>query len=203
MTVKHHLGPLPVVIGFVLAQFIVDFASGLLHWAADTWGHFETPVFGPTIIRAFRMHHIDPQDITFHSWAETNASTSYPMPFVLLVGFLTTNDSFISQTYNWTMIFGVLLGMFTNECHKWSHMEHHRSNAFVRFLQKSGLIISHAKHHKHHTGDFDTDYCIINGWMNPPLESIGFWKKLESVVTYLTGAIPREDDAYWRELKKQ
>ena len=50
MTVKHHLGPLPVVIGFVLAQFIVDFASGLLHWAADTWGHFETPVFGLNVL---------------------------------------------------------------------------------------------------------------------------------------------------------
>lgn len=67
-TLQYHSGPLPVVIGFIIAQFLVDFVSGLLHWAADTWGKFETPIFGPTIIRAFRMHHVDPQDITLHSF---------------------------------------------------------------------------------------------------------------------------------------
>lgn len=86
----------------------------MLHWGADTWGRFETPIFGPTIIRAFRMHHVDPQDITKHSFVETNASASYPMPFVIALGFLTNNGSFISQTYNWSIIFGVVLGIMTN-----------------------------------------------------------------------------------------
>ena len=68
-TVKDHKGPLPVVLGFIAANFFVDWISGMLHWAADTWGHFKTPIFGPTIIRSFRMHHLDPQDITKHSFA--------------------------------------------------------------------------------------------------------------------------------------
>jgi len=50
-----------VVAGFVIAQFLVDFVSGILHWACDTWGHFKTPFIGPTLIRSFRMHHVDPQ----------------------------------------------------------------------------------------------------------------------------------------------
>jgi ubiquitin-conjugating enzyme E2 variant len=57
-----------VVIGLVAALFFVDFISGMLHWAADTWGKFETPIFGPGIIRSFRMHHVNPQDITKHSF---------------------------------------------------------------------------------------------------------------------------------------
>jgi len=89
-TVQYHLGPLPVVIGFIMANFFIDWISGMLHWGADTWGHFKTPIFGPTIIRSFRMHHIDPQDITKHSFAETNAASSYPAPFVLGIAYYTT-----------------------------------------------------------------------------------------------------------------
>jgi hypothetical protein len=61
-------GPLPVVLGFIFAQFLVDFVSGILHWACDTWGEFTTPIVGPTLIRSFRMHHVDPQDITRHGF---------------------------------------------------------------------------------------------------------------------------------------
>ena len=57
-----------VVLGFICAQFLVDWVSGMLHWACDTWGRFETPIFGPTLIRSFRMHHVDPQDITKHGF---------------------------------------------------------------------------------------------------------------------------------------
>ena len=67
-TISYHSTPLAPVLGFIAAQFIVDFASGMLHWACDTWGKFETPIVGPTLIRAFRMHHVDPQDITKHGF---------------------------------------------------------------------------------------------------------------------------------------
>lgn len=32
--------PLAPVLGFIIAQFFVDFVSGIIHWAADTWGQF-------------------------------------------------------------------------------------------------------------------------------------------------------------------
>ena len=32
--------PIAVVLGFIIAQFLVDFVSGMLHWACDTWGRF-------------------------------------------------------------------------------------------------------------------------------------------------------------------
>jgi len=115
---------LPTLIGFILAQLIVDFLSGLVHWAADTWGKFETPIFGPTIIYSFRKHHIDPHDIVTHSFLETNAASSYPMPFAIAIALMTSNGSFVSQSYNWAIIFGVILGILTNQFHKWAHMEH-------------------------------------------------------------------------------
>jgi hypothetical protein len=38
--VEHRQTPLTPVLGFIFAQFVVDFASGILHWACDTWGQF-------------------------------------------------------------------------------------------------------------------------------------------------------------------
>ena len=101
------------------------------------------------------------------------------------------------------IIFAIVGGILTNECHKWAHMVHKKPHPIVQFLQKAGLIISHEKHHVHHQGDFDSAYCIINGWMNPILEYINFWRRLENLITKLTGAIPREDDLFWREVKEK
>ena len=143
MTVQAHNGPLPTLIGFIGAQFLVDYISGMVHWAADTWGTFKTPVFGPVLIGPFRMHHVDPQDIATHGWMETNASSSYPMPFFLIACIMASSGTFASQTMNWMLIFGVPLGIITNECHKWAHMVHTKPHPIVQFFQKAGLIISH------------------------------------------------------------
>jgi ubiquitin-conjugating enzyme E2 variant len=132
-----------VVAGFIIAQFLVDFISGMLHWACDTWGHFSTPFVGPTLIRSFRMHHVDPQDITKHGFIETNASSSYPAPLFIAIGLFLTPDDGIKQTYEWTIIFGVVLAILTNEIHKWSHLVHSKPHPIIRFLQNTRLILSH------------------------------------------------------------
>lgn len=200
-TISLHNGPLPTLLGFILAQFLVDFISGVLHWGCDTWGHFTTPVFGQTLIVSFRMHHVDPQDITNHNFMETNGASAYPIPLFVGWALYTSSGSFGSQTFNWMVIFACTLGLLTNECHKWAHMVHSKPHAVIRFLQASGLIISHEKHHVHHQGQFDSAYCIINGWMNPILDHIDFWRKAEKTITWITGAIPREDDAFYRDIK--
>jgi hypothetical protein len=37
--------------------------------------------------------------------------------------------------------------------------------------------------------------------MNPFLEKIDFWRRFEVFITKYTGAIPRKDDNFWREIK--
>ena len=89
------------------------------------------------------MHHVDPQDITKHGFVETNASSCYPMPFFILFGLYLKPESSYSQLYEWTIIFGVVLGILTNEIHKWAHMVHSKPHFIIRFLQQSRLILSH------------------------------------------------------------
>jgi ubiquitin-conjugating enzyme E2 variant len=64
------------------------------------------------------------------------------------------------------------------------------------------LILSHEEHHRHHIDKFDRGYCIINGWMNPFLEYIDYWRRMETLITKVTGAQPRVDDEYWRPKTK-
>nr|XP_039255619.1 plasmanylethanolamine desaturase-like [Styela clava] len=178
-----------------------DFMSGLVHWGADTWGSVDIPIFGRAFIRPFREHHIDPTGITRHDWIETNGDNCALT--ILALGtmtkdFMTKPETFILENYWWScyIFFLALFVTLTNQIHKWSHTYFGLPN-WVEILQNYHIILPRQHHRIHHVSPHETYFCITTGWLNYPLEKIGFWTTLEYLIEKCTGYKPRDDDMKW------
>lgn len=191
-------------IAFMLSMLFSDFCSGLLHWAADTWGTFDTPVVGATFIRSFREHHVTPTAMCKHDLFETNGdnclATLPVLVWMILKDAKDVDGSvlawpfFVLNFWVWTCLWVAL----TNQFHSWSHMSNPPLIAVV--LQKAGIILSPVMHRVHHQMPFDRNYCITNGWLEPVLTYIDFWRRAEEFIQKTTGMIPRDDDKKWTGL---
>ena len=88
--------------------------------------------------------------------------------------------------------------LFLPQIHKWSHT-YFGLPWYVTLLQDSRVILPRRHHRIHHVAPHDTYYCITTGWLDWPLERLGFWSRLESAVRWSTGAVPRADDMRWAQ----
>jgi len=170
---------LPVMIAVPLGIAAVDFVTGVVHWACDRFGDAATPVVGPLLIRAFREHHDDPNDLVDHDWIETNGEPCFVTAVALalltvLAPHVQSGLSAGAVTVVWTM---AILGAWANQVHKWAHMA--SAPHLARFLQRTGLALRPNEHAWHHRAPHDSCYCISTGWMNPLLDRLGVWSWLE------------------------
>ncbi|RZF37521.1 hypothetical protein LSTR_LSTR008559 [Laodelphax striatellus] len=180
-----------------------DFGSGLVHWMADTWGTIDIPIIGKNYLRPFREHHIDPTSITRHDFVETNGDNfMITIPFLgqMTYLFITSSNQQIQESFSWKCYI-FLLCIFvalTNQIHKWSHT-YFGLPKWVVWLQEHHIILPRRHHRYHHVAPHETYYCITTGWLNWPLEAIRFWPCLETIITALTGCLPRDDDLKWAQ----
>ncbi len=163
---------------------VADFLSGLVHWAGDTIGDANTPVFGPNFVTPFRYHHVDPKDITRHDFIEVNGNNCIVVAPILALLLLVTPHS--TGWFFWSCAVVAFTSWFvfcTNQFHKWAHQD--KPAGWVRALQRAGLILSPEHHALHHASPQNRAYCITVGWMNPVLDRIGFFRACEAVIGWL------------------
>jgi hypothetical protein len=173
-----------------------DFVSGLVHWAADTWGSEGMPLIGRRLLHPFRVHHVNPDDFLRRRFIDTNGDVAIVVIPVLATALWLPLDS---QPGVAAIVFlgsFAAIGLCTNQVHQWAHMP--RAPFVVRLLQHGRLILTHEAHGCHHRAPHTANYCIATGWCNRPLAALGFFERLERALTWLTGVRPRHDDNAFR-----
>ena len=182
-----------IIVGAPLAWILADVVSGLVHWFADTYGAEDTPLFGPWLIKPFRQHHLYARDICTHNLVLTiGNSCTVAAPFQAGLLYLLISDEDVSVTKAALAFVFNLFAMAmvaTNVLHKWAHAE--KTNWLIARLQRSRVFLSPAHHNLHHTKPFDSNYCITNGWLNPLLERIRFFRNVEATLSAI-GIKPNE-----------
>jgi hypothetical protein len=171
---------LALLAGIIIGYLIADLISGVAHWLGDRFGDESTPLVGPTFIAPFREHHDEPLAMLQHGLVELIGNTAVLASPVLVMSFYLLDWQSPSL---WTlffagMIISALIGLVaTNAIHLWAHMD--EPPRIVALLQKSGLILSPARHARHHCGDFDRAYCITSGWIDSRLDALRIWSRAE------------------------
>ena len=183
--------PFAGALGFLAA----DFTSGLIHWAADTWGRESMPIIGRRLLHPFRVHHVNPDDFLRRNFIDTNGDVAL-LGIPLLTLALPLSDA--GQGWGIAAVFVTAfcgMGLFTNQFHQWAHRP--EPPFLVRRLQDCGLILGREAHGRHHAYPFVESYCITTGWCNRWLGAVDFFRRLERVVHSVTGWVPRKDETHF------
>lgn len=179
--------------GALLGLVFGDFVTGLVHWAADTYGEESTPVIGRSLVRPFRVHHVHPREICGHGIVETVGNTcilAAPLLtlFIVIAAFCETSAAAAFAVFTAVVTVGVTVA--TNQFHKWAHQD--APPRIVRALQRSRIILSPEHHRSHHAAPFESSYAITNGWLNPLLNRTRFFRRLERALLALGVKASRE-----------
>jgi plasmanylethanolamine desaturase len=182
---------LVVVAGAALFGVVLaDAFSGLVHWGFDRYFSEETPFFGPSFVKPFRLHHTDPTDILRHGFLETNGNTSLAV-IVPLLGLLAIPLSATGVFVVVAMMSASLLAVLTNQLHKWAHDAN--PSSLVAWMQDKHLILPRDHHQIHHGFPHESHYCITTGWLNAAASRLGLWSLMERAIESTTGVKPHRD----------
>jgi hypothetical protein len=169
----------------ILAYLAADFLSGFVHFLADNFGSYDTPILGPNFIEPFREHHVDPKGIVGNDFVDANGNNSLAtLPFMLFVWIVVPLETwYYGYLFGTFFLFLCLAAFLTNQFHKWAHMD--EPPALVGWLQARGVILSQEHHDIHHESPYDTYYCITAGFWNPLLDRIRFYERTERLIRRL------------------
>jgi ubiquitin-conjugating enzyme E2 variant len=175
-----------IAVAIPLSFVLGDLVTGIVHWAADTYGSYDTPIIGHSLIRPFRLHHLYPKDICTHNIVTTLGNScimGVPLLAVFLFFLLGEDVSGWLAFASLATAVLALVTVATNQFHKWAHQD--EPAKLVRILQRARLVLGPANHQTHHTEPFDRYYCITNGWLNPVLSKLRFFRGLEAMLRWI------------------
>jgi hypothetical protein len=166
--------------------FLVDFFSGIFHWLEDSYASERTPLLGRFIVTPNIIHHHQPRDFVRSPFWHRNIVTAALSAFI-----------FISVTLlfgaTWQLYLLCGLGALCNEFHCWAHRSPEENGRFITALHRLRILQTPRHHATHHTHPKNRAYCVFTNYTNPLLDRIEFWRRTETVISFIFGVRPRPD----------
>lgn len=185
-----------IISGQIFAGWMLaDFVSGVFHWMEDRYGSPRWPIIGGAIRDTIR-HHSKPRGMLKKSALRRSWRVlALTMPGLLVFALLGWLNPF-----SVTFIMGASIA---NEIHVAAHCSPNANGRFITALQKTGIIQSHAHHAAHHRGLKNVNYCTVTNWLNPALERVRFWRKIEALIKVYAKQRPRPDPVVRRRQRRR
>lgn len=172
----------------LVTVLMADFVSGFVHWLEDAYTRPDMPLLGQ-IARDNLEHHAHPRAFIRKSWW----ASSYDLLILGLLGLaLAWHNHALTP---WVVLFTALV-VNANQVHKWAHSSRLEVPRAIRFLQKHRILQTPREHARHHSGERNSHYCVMTNLLNPALEKIRLWSRMEWIIKYLTGVSRRHDADY-------
>lgn len=160
------------------AVLLADFVSGVVHWAEDAYARFKPrrklPLIN-TIAQENELHHRRPRDFLARSWWASSWDLA-------LIGAAVVWVACAMDRLSVAVLVFVVLAVNANQIHKWTHRNPRENPWWVTHLQRCYVLQTPRHHSRHHQGEKNTHYCVVTNFLNPLLEEIGFWRRLEKWV---------------------
>jgi plasmanylethanolamine desaturase len=149
-----------------------DLASGFVHWAEDAYARKDTPIIGKLVADANIEHHQRPREFLKNNWFQSSWD-------LMLLGSAIVAVAYGLDMLTWHVWLFAAIAANANQIHKWAHRNPRENGKLVTWLQKAKLLQTPRHHAKHHSGQKNSHYCAVTNLMNPVLDHVGFWVKLE------------------------
>lgn len=164
-----------LVIAKLLAGWLIaDLVGGILHWLEDRVLTESVPILGRHVVAPNRRHHAEPMAFAAGSFLHRNGTTFLAAGAVSLLWLSAFGPSIIWASAS-------VGGAVTSMVHYWTHRAP-PVGSWLRALQDVGLIQSVRQHAQHHRPPADGRYCVLTDWLNPLLDRVRLWPRLERLL---------------------
>jgi ubiquitin-conjugating enzyme E2 variant len=180
-----------IVMQIVVTVLLADLVSGTVHWLEDAYArpgmHWINKIAEENL-----LHHARPREFLKKTWWQSSWDLMLAVIAVIAV-------AWIFDVLTWQVWLFSFLVANANQIHKWAHSSHAERGVVIRALQHVYLLQTPRHHARHHSGEKNTHYCVITNFLNPILEEVEFWKRLERINHALFGLERRTELAVFNQ----
>jgi ubiquitin-conjugating enzyme E2 variant len=174
-----------LLVEILAVVLVADFISGVVHWWEDRYARLSGGPLQQVAIDNLR-HHARPREFLAKGyWA-----SSWDL---WLLGAAAVGACALAGAVSWHVVLFAILVANANQVHKWAHRTREENGAVVGTLQRLHILQTTRHHSRHHQGSRDSHYCVLTNFLNPLLEEVQFWRRIERVIERLTGASCRDE----------